>query len=78
MEYTHHYDSPLGGITLASDGNALTGLWFDGQMVRYLFQWKRTKFHSTIINENHSFSRSGLENYVDDSFWTNNDLWRNC
>lgn len=31
MEYTHHYDSPLGGITLASDGAALTGLWFDGQ-----------------------------------------------
>ena len=23
--------SPLGGITLASDGAALTGLWFDGQ-----------------------------------------------
>ena len=31
MDYTHHYDSPLGGITLASDGGALTGLWFDGQ-----------------------------------------------
>ncbi len=31
MEYTYHYDSPLGGITLASDGTALTGLWFDGQ-----------------------------------------------
>ena len=31
MEYIHHYDSPLGGITMASDGNALTGLWFDGQ-----------------------------------------------
>lgn len=31
MKYTHHYDSPLGGITLASDGEALTGLWFDGQ-----------------------------------------------
>ena len=31
MEYTYHYDSPLGGITLASDGDALTGLWFDGQ-----------------------------------------------
>ena len=29
--YTVHYDSPLGGITLASDGTALTGLWFDGQ-----------------------------------------------
>ena len=31
MEYTHHYASPLGGVTLASDGKALTGLWFDGQ-----------------------------------------------
>lgn len=31
MEYTHPYVSPLGGITLASDGKALTGLWFDGQ-----------------------------------------------
>lgn len=31
MDYTHHYDSPLGGITLASDGDALTGLWFDDQ-----------------------------------------------
>lgn len=31
MDYTHHYQSPLGGITMASDGNALTGLWFDGQ-----------------------------------------------
>ena len=30
-KYTCHYDSPLGGITLASDGAALTGLWFDGQ-----------------------------------------------
>ena len=31
MDYISHYDSPLGGITLASDGEALTGLWFDGQ-----------------------------------------------
>ena len=31
MEYVYHYASSLGGITLASDGNALTGLWFDGQ-----------------------------------------------
>ena len=30
-EFTDHYESPLGGITLASDGRALTGLWFDGQ-----------------------------------------------
>ena len=31
MEYIRHYSSPLGTITVASDGNALTGLWFDGQ-----------------------------------------------
>ena len=31
MGYRFHLDSPLGGITLASDGEALTGLWFDGQ-----------------------------------------------
>ena len=31
MDYTYSYLSPLGGITLASDGNILTGLWFDGQ-----------------------------------------------
>ena len=31
MNYIHHYASPLGGIALASDGEALTGLWFDGQ-----------------------------------------------
>ena len=31
MFYIHHYISPLGGITEASDGSALTGLWFDGQ-----------------------------------------------
>ncbi|MBR5042066.1 MAG: methylated-DNA--[Bacteroidales bacterium] len=31
MDYTWHYDSPLGGMTLASNGEALVGLWFDGQ-----------------------------------------------
>lgn len=31
MNYICHYLSPLGGITLSSDGEALTGLWFDGQ-----------------------------------------------
>ena len=31
MIYTAHYASPLGGITLASDGMALTGLYFDGE-----------------------------------------------
>ena len=31
MNYVHHYDSPLGGITLSSDGQALTGLMFDDE-----------------------------------------------
>ena len=31
VQYHWHYASPLGGITLAGDGDALTGLWFDGQ-----------------------------------------------
>lgn len=31
MEYTHYYDSPLGRIMLAAEGQALTGLWFEGQ-----------------------------------------------
>lgn len=31
MQYTTHYASPLGAITLVSNGNAIVGLWFDGQ-----------------------------------------------
>ena len=31
MQFTSHWISPLGGITLASDGTSLTGLRFDGQ-----------------------------------------------
>ena len=31
MDYIHHYLSPLGKITTASDGVSLIGLWFDGQ-----------------------------------------------
>ena len=31
MNYIHPYNSPLGKITLASDGSNIIGLWFDGQ-----------------------------------------------
>lgn len=31
MIYACKYNSPIGGITMASSGEALTGLWFDGQ-----------------------------------------------
>lgn len=31
MQYTSRYLSPLGRMLLASDGESLTGLWFEGQ-----------------------------------------------
>ena len=31
MQYINYYSSPLGKITLASNGNELIGLWFEGQ-----------------------------------------------
>ena len=31
MFYSTHYESPLGRITLASDGNNIVGVWNDGQ-----------------------------------------------
>lgn len=31
MQYTSHYQSPLGAILLAADDTGLTGLWFEGQ-----------------------------------------------
>ena len=42
MEYVSHYTSPLGGITLASDDEALIGLWFDGQ-----------KYYADALDEKH-------------------------
>lgn len=31
MQYISKYQSPIGGVTMASNGDCLTGLWFDGQ-----------------------------------------------
>ena len=31
MDYTYSFDTPLGEVLLASDGERLTGLWFRGQ-----------------------------------------------
>lgn len=31
MDYIHYYNSPMGRIMMASGGNALSGLWFEGQ-----------------------------------------------
>ena len=31
MHYIYEYKSPIGDITMASDGTSLIGLWFNGQ-----------------------------------------------
>ena len=31
MFFNGYYNSPIGNITMASDGESLCGLWFDGQ-----------------------------------------------
>lgn len=31
MDFISHYDSPIGAMTMASNGTHLVGLWFDGQ-----------------------------------------------
>ncbi len=46
MEYIYHYKSPLGGITVASNGDAITGLWFDGQ-----------KYFADTLDKNHKESQ---------------------
>ena len=54
MEYIHHYMSPLGGITIASDGEALTGLWFDGQ-----------KYFEANLSEEHEEKRLEIFDMTD-------------
>lgn len=34
MLYTYNYNSPIGGMILGSDGQFLTGLWFEGGKYR--------------------------------------------
>lgn len=37
MQYTSHYQSPMGNILLAADKVGLTGLWFEGQKYYALY-----------------------------------------
>ena len=55
MLYLDHTDSPLGPITMASDGVNLTGLWFDGQ--KY-FPELRRHFCRTLLLRERPFSRT--------------------
>ena len=54
MEYFHHYKSPLGSITAASDGEALIGLWFDGQ-----------KYFADALDKNHKEKQLPIFKEVD-------------
>ena len=57
MDYTAHYMSPIGGITLASDGKALVGLWFDGQ-----------KYFADVLDPVHK-ERQDLEIFAETRRW---------
>ena len=57
MDYTAHYLSPIGGITLASDGKALVGLWFDGQ-----------KYFADLLDPVHE-ERDDLEIFAEARRW---------
>ena len=45
MDYEGSYASPLGRIILGSDGEALTGLWFEGQ------KYERSTLKDAVIRE---------------------------
>ena len=57
MDFTAHYQSPLGAITMASDGTRLVGLWFDGQ-----------RFYADSLTSAHC-ERPGLEIFADTRRW---------
>ena len=57
MDYTAYYASPLGGITLASDGENLVGLWFNGQ-----------KYFADTLAEEHE-ERADLEIFNTTYHW---------
>lgn len=54
MQYIHRYKSPLGYITEASDGEALIGLWFDGQ-----------KYFADNLDKNHEEKQLPIFGEVD-------------
>lgn len=46
MQYFNFYQSPLGRMTLASDGEKLTGTWFNGQ------KYDRHGLSKTVLEKN--------------------------
>lgn len=63
MLYTTKYNSPLGEITLASDGKALTGLWLDGQ--KYYMQSVKESCKKKDELQIFEVSKKWLKDYFD-------------
>ena len=51
MQYTAHYESPLGGLLLAADDVGLTGLWFDGEKYYALHLAREHEMRQTAVHE---------------------------
>lgn len=59
MNFIAHYGSPIGSITLVSDGENLTGLWFDGQ------KYDRDTLHGTKPSEKNLPVFSSAKKWLD-------------
>lgn len=53
MDFTTHHSSPLGDILLAADGEALVGLWFEGQkhLADILSPWHEDRADLPVFDE---------------------------
>ena len=58
MQYINRYASPIGNITMTSDGEALTGLWFDGQKYFALYLDKEP------ANKKSRLNLKNIENFI--------------
>ena len=67
MDYIAHYDSPLGDITLASDGTALIGLWFSGQ--RHFGSTLGTQTSSPATGRTHAYTPTELPVFGETYRW---------
>ena len=47
MDCVYRYPSPIGSITISSNGTALTGLWFDGQ--KYFAQTLSKPYEENLL-----------------------------
>ena len=57
MQYTAHYESPLGGLLLAADDVGLTGLWFDGE-----------KYYALHLAREHEMRQTAVQAFAKQSY----------